>query len=210
MFRFFFGSSRRTEEFSSWNAWLASGTAEFFKIRRYQRVPSKKTLQMVECKANEGHPESTIRNHLRWKSTAQVDGGFQGTLEAERTNCKKLFDSSLRGLMRKSVLLLVFWGMTIPFMVWAESPWEMDPKKYRPALPPWLIPLNKSESSNQPNAFHPEIYLYWQEQRVRGDQLKIQQMIKQERRTGMRQHTRLKYDSQSKIAKNCSIAKCSQ
>ena len=52
-----------------------------------------------------------------------------------------------------------FWGMTIPFMVWAESPWEMDPKKYRPALPPWLIPLNKSESSNQPNAFHPEIYL---------------------------------------------------
>ena len=79
--------------------------------------------------------------------------------------------------MRKSVLLLVFWGMTIPFMVWAESPWEMDPKNYRPALPPWLIPLNKSESSNQPNAFHPEIYLYWQEQRVRGDQLKIQQMI---------------------------------
>ena len=112
--------------------------------------------------------------------------------------------------MRKSVLLLVFWGMTIPFMLWAESPWEMDPKKYRPALQPWLIPLNKSESSNQPNAFHPEIYLYWQEQQVRGDQLKIQQMIKQERRTGMRQHTRLKYDSQSKIAKNCSIAKCSQ
>ena len=112
--------------------------------------------------------------------------------------------------MRKSVLLLVIWGMMIPLMVWAESPWEMDPKKYRPALPPWLIPLNKIESSNQPNAFHPEIYLYWQEQRVRGDQLKIQQMIKQERRTGMRQHTRLKYDSQSNIAKNCSIAKCSQ
>ena len=112
--------------------------------------------------------------------------------------------------MRKSVLLLIFWGMVIPFMVWAESPWEMDPKKYRPALPPWLIPLNKIESSNQPNAFHPEIYLYWQEQLVRGDQLKIQQMIKQEKRTGMRQHTRIKYDSQSNIAKNCSIAKCSQ
>ena len=65
MFRFFFGSSRRTEGFSSCNACLASGTPEFFKIRRYQRVPSKKTLQMVECKANEGHPENAFRNHLR-------------------------------------------------------------------------------------------------------------------------------------------------
>ena len=130
------------------NACLASGTAEFFKIRRYQRVPSKKTLQMVECKANEGHPESTIRNHLRWKSTAQVDGGFQGTLEAERTNCKNCSIHRC-GDWWGNRIALIFWEWW--FLSWyGPNHLGNGSKKYRPALPPWLIPLNKIESSNQP------------------------------------------------------------
>ena len=112
--------------------------------------------------------------------------------------------------MKKNLWPLLFSLFMMPFTVWSESPWEVDPKKYRPSLPPWLLPRNKIQLSKESNAFYPEIYLNWKERLVRSDQQKILKMISQETQTGMRQHTRLKYDHQSKIAKNCSIAKCSQ
>ena len=127
-----------------------------------------------------------------------------------RANGEELFYSSLLKLMKKNLWSLMFPFFMMPFTLWSASPWEMDPKKYRPALPPWLLPRNKIQLSNELNAFYPEIYLNWKERLVRSDQQKILKMISQESQTGMRQHTRLKYDHQSKIAKNCSIAKCSQ
>ena len=107
--------------------------------------------------------------------------------------------------MRKILLQVMILFLVIPTTIKSESLWEMDPKKYRPSLVPWLL-SKKSKS----NGFYPEIYLNWKEKNIRHDQQKIFNMITQEKQTGMRQHTRLKYDQQTKVAKNCSISKCSQ